>query len=159
MSRNDDEYEIMRQKKQTLISIGLIDNNWFLRRKSNICVELHPSSLRRTGRTPHGQDLLALILEFLLCHLFFNFLRVHQQWCKKKAYSLALLSQKPVIFTMTSFHPPDKSCTARFIWHSKSILRARCFSSSAFSFQTNRLNSWQLLINTVFISPDGTVLA
>ena len=37
-------------------------------RLSNISVELHPSSLRRTGRTPHRQDLLALILNFLLCH-------------------------------------------------------------------------------------------
>jgi hypothetical protein len=50
-------------EKQILISTGLIDNNRWQSRKSNICVKLHPSSLRRTVRTPHSSGFARLDLE------------------------------------------------------------------------------------------------
>jgi len=51
--------------------VGLNKNGW-LRKKSNICVALHPSSLRRTIVRLIPQDLRRPYfkpgLNFLLCH-------------------------------------------------------------------------------------------
>jgi hypothetical protein len=39
------------------------DQHWRLRKKSNFCIALHPSSLRRTNRTPHSSGLARLEFE------------------------------------------------------------------------------------------------
>ncbi|PIP36706.1 MAG: hypothetical protein COX20_04205 [Desulfobacterales bacterium CG23_combo_of_CG06-09_8_20_14_all_52_9] len=59
----------------------------WLRKKSNFCVVLHPVAISTYDKYASSHGILdALNLNFLLCHLIFDFLRVYQRGKRVKKF-------------------------------------------------------------------------